>query len=71
MFEQFALPVFTGLLAALGSYIALFDLSSLNKRVKPDKKVYSQQHFLFLLTEGEISKGRESKKLPGRRRLTL
>jgi len=32
MFEQFALPVFAGLLAALGSYIALFNLGPLNKR---------------------------------------
>jgi len=50
MFEQFALPVFTGLLAALGSYIALFDLSSLNKRVKPDKKVSSRSAITLIIT---------------------
>jgi tight adherence protein B len=50
MFEQFALPVFTGLLAALGSYIALFDLSSLNKRLKPDKKISSRSAITLLIT---------------------
>lgn len=50
MFEQFALPVFTGLLAALGSYIALFDLSSLNKRVKPDKKISSRSAITLIIT---------------------
>ena len=50
MFEQFALPVFTALLAALGSYIALFDLSSLNKRVKPDKKVSSRSAITLIIT---------------------
>jgi len=50
MFEQFALPVFTGLLAALGSYIALFDLSSLNKRLKPDKKVSSRSAITLIIT---------------------
>jgi len=50
MFEQFALPVFTGLLAALGSYIALFDLSSLNKRLKPDKKISYQSAITLIIT---------------------
>ncbi len=50
MFEQFALPVFTGLLAALGSYITLFDLSSLNKRLKPDKKVSSRSAITLIIT---------------------
>ena len=50
MFEQFALPVLTGLLAALGSYIALFDLSSLNKRLKPDKKIFSRSAITLLIT---------------------
>ena len=50
MFEQFALPVFTGLLAALGSYIALFDLSSLNKRLKPDKKISSRSAIILIIT---------------------
>ena len=50
MFEQFALPVFTGLLAALGSYIALFDLSSLNKILKPDKKISSRSAITLLIT---------------------
>jgi len=50
MFEQFALPVFTGLLAALGSYIALFDLSSLNKRLKLDKKISSRSAITLIIT---------------------
>lgn len=50
MFEQFALPVFTGLLAALGSYIALFDLSSLNNRLKPDKKISYQSAITLIIT---------------------
>jgi tight adherence protein B len=50
MLEQFALPVFTGLLAALGSYIALFDLSSLNKRLKPDKKISYQSAITLIIT---------------------
>ena len=50
MFEQFALPVFAGLLAALGSYIALFNLSSLNKRLKPDKKVSSRSALTLIIT---------------------
>lgn len=50
MFEQFALPVFTGLLAALGSYIALFDLSSLNNRLKPDKKISYQSTITLIIT---------------------
>ena len=50
MLEQFALPVFTGLLAALGSYIALFDLSSLNKRLKPDKKISSRSVITLIIT---------------------
>lgn len=50
MFEQFALPVFTGLLAALGSYIALFDLSSLNKRLTPDKKISSRSAITLIIT---------------------
>lgn len=50
MFEQFALPVFTGLLAALGSYIALFDLSSLNKGLKPDKKISSRSAITLIIT---------------------
>lgn len=50
MFEQFALPVFTALLAALGSYIALFDLSPLNKRLKPDKKISSRSAIILILT---------------------
>jgi len=50
MFEQFALPVFTGLLAALGSYITLFDLSSLNKRLKPDKKISSRSAITLIIT---------------------
>lgn len=50
MFEQFALPVLTGLLAALGSYIALFDLSSLNKRLKPDKKISSRSVITLIIT---------------------
>jgi len=50
MFEQFALPVFTALLAALGSYIALFDLSSLNKRLKPDKKISSRSVITLIIT---------------------
>lgn len=50
MFEQFALPVFTALLAALGSYIALFDLSPLNKRLKPDKKISSRSAIILIIT---------------------
>ncbi len=50
MFEQFALPVFTALLAALGPYIALFDLSSLNKRLKPDKKISYQSAITLIIT---------------------
>jgi len=50
MLEQFALPVFTGLLAALGSYIALFDLSSLNKRLKPNKKISYQSAITLIIT---------------------
>lgn len=50
MFEQFALPVFAGLLAALGSYIALFNLGSLNKRFKPDKKVSSRSALTVIIT---------------------
>lgn len=50
MFEQFALPVFAGLLAALGSYIALFNLSSLNKRFKSDKKVSSRSVLTLIIT---------------------
>lgn len=50
MFEQFALPVFAALLAALGSYIALFDLSSLNKRLKPDKKISSRSAITLIIT---------------------
>ena len=50
MFEQFALPVFTALLAALGSYIALFDLSPLNKRLKPDKKISSRSAITLIIT---------------------
>ena len=50
MLEQFALPVFTGLLAALGSYIALFDLSSLNKRLKLDKKISSRSAITLIIT---------------------
>lgn len=50
MLEQFALPVFTGLLAALGSYIALFDLSSLNNRLKPDKKISYQSAITLIIT---------------------
>ena len=50
MFEQFALPVFAGLLAALGSYIALFDLSSLNKILKPDKKISSRSAITLIIT---------------------
>lgn len=50
MFEQFALPVFTALLAALGSYIALFDLSPLNKRLKPDKQISSRSVITLIIT---------------------
>jgi tight adherence protein B len=50
MFEQFALPVFTGLLAALGSYVALFNLGSLNKRFKSDKKVSSRSALTLIIT---------------------
>jgi tight adherence protein B len=50
MFEQFALPVLTGLLAALGSYIALFDLSPLNKRLKPDKQISSRSVITLIIT---------------------
>ena len=50
MLEQFALPVFTGLLAALGSYIALFDLSPLNKRLKPDKQISSRSVITLIIT---------------------
>jgi len=50
MFEQFALPVFAGLLAALGSYIALFNLGSLNKRFKSDKKVSSRSALTLIIT---------------------
>ena len=50
MFEQFALPVFTALLAALGSYIAFFGLSSLNKRLKPDKKISSRSAIILIIT---------------------
>ena len=50
MFEQFALPVFAGLLAALGSYIALFNLGSLNKRFKSDKKVSSRSSLTLIIT---------------------
>jgi tight adherence protein B len=50
MFEQFALPVFAGLLAALGSYIALFNLGSLNKRFKSDKKVFSRSSLTLIIT---------------------
>ena len=50
MFEQFALPVFTGLLAALGSYITLFDLSSLSKKLKPDKKISSRSAITLIIT---------------------
>lgn len=50
MFEQFALPVFTALLAALGSYIALFDLSPLNRRLEPDKKISSRSAIILILT---------------------
>lgn len=50
MFEQFALPVFAGLLAALGSYIALFNLGSLNKRFKTDKKVSSRSAITLIIT---------------------
>jgi tight adherence protein B len=50
MFEQFALPVFAGLLAAIGSYIALFNLGSLNKRFKSDKKVSSRSALTLIIT---------------------
>ena len=50
MFEQFALPVFAGLLAALGSYIALFNLGSLNTRFKSDKKVSSRSALTLIIT---------------------
>jgi tight adherence protein B len=50
MFEQFALPVFAGLLVALGSYIALFNLGSLNKRFKSDKKVSSRSALTLIIT---------------------
>ena len=50
MFEQFALPVFAGLLTALGSYIALFNLGSLNKRFKSDKKVSSRSSLTLIIT---------------------
>ena len=50
MFEQFAPPVFAGLLAALGSYIALFNLGSLNKRFKSDKKVSSRSALTLIIT---------------------
>jgi tight adherence protein B len=50
MFEQFALPVFASLLAALGSYIALFNPGSLNKRFKPEKKVSSQSALTLIIT---------------------
>ena len=50
MFEQFALPVFAGLLAALGSYVALFNLGSLNKRFKSDKKVSSRSALTLIIT---------------------
>ena len=50
MFEQFALPVFAGLLTALGSYIALFNLGSLNKRFKSDKKVPSRSALTLIIT---------------------
>jgi tight adherence protein B len=50
MFEQFALPVFAGLLAALGSYIALFNLGSLNTRFKSDKKVSSRSALTMIIT---------------------
>ena len=49
-FGHFALPVFPALLAALGSYIALFDLSSLNKRLKPDKKISSRSAIILIIT---------------------
>lgn len=50
MFEQFAPPVFAGLLAALGSYVALFNLGSLNKRFKSDKKVSSRSALTLIIT---------------------
>lgn len=50
MFEQFALPVFAGLLAALGSYIALSNLGPLNKRFKSDKKVSSRSALTLIIT---------------------
>lgn len=50
MFEQFALPIFAGLLAALGSYIALFNLGSLNKGFKSNKKVSSQSALTLIIT---------------------
>ena len=50
MFEQFAPPVFAGLLAALGSYIALFNLGPLNKRFKSDQKVSSRSALTLIIT---------------------
>lgn len=50
MFKQFALPVFAGLLAALGSYIALFDLGSVNKGFKPDRKISSRSALTLMTT---------------------
>jgi len=50
MFEQFALPIFAGALAALGAYIASFDSSPFNKRLKPDKKISSRSTFALMIT---------------------
>jgi tight adherence protein B len=50
MFEQFALPVFAGSLAALGAYLALFDLRHLNKRFKPYKKISTRSALTLMIT---------------------
>ena len=61
MFEQFALPVFAGLLAALGSYIALFNLGSLNKRFKlSDSTIKRAWLFLTEAPSNEIEHSNNS-----------
>jgi tight adherence protein B len=49
MFEQFALPVFAGSLAALGS-LALLDQRPLNKRSKTDKKISTRSALTLMIT---------------------
>ncbi|NBP43084.1 MAG: hypothetical protein EBU65_02885 [Actinobacteria bacterium] len=50
MFDNFALPIFAGCLAALGSYFAIFDQHHVKNRFKSNKKFSYRSAFTLMLT---------------------